>query len=189
MDIAPDKERLRRLRGITEAHIGKEILFCPKCEWQFAPGEYGRVVCPDCGDCMHISRIDQELLNLIYYGNIRRRGVLPPYFSGSDGQIPIRDFAEQLIRWVMIPLQDYRGIRIGTVARFLHEPEIVESHLAADYILYTPSVHTATKVVFIHTLDTLLIGPVCRAHRDIEMKLMITEVVYCSILGRLPLQS
>lgn len=68
MYIVPNKERLSILDGITEEFIGQQVLFCPECDWQLPPGYVGKPKCAECGAHLHVSMIDQELVDLINGG-------------------------------------------------------------------------------------------------------------------------
>ena len=62
----PNVERLSKLRGLTEDDIGKQVAFCPKCLWQLDLDAACKPVCPVCRhDELHVSRIDEDLLELI----------------------------------------------------------------------------------------------------------------------------
>lgn len=65
MYIEPNKERLYKLRGISESDIGQQILFCPECDWQLSPGGVCKNMCPECGSKLHVSMIDKELIELV----------------------------------------------------------------------------------------------------------------------------
>lgn len=57
---ASNKERLKKL-SFESSDMGKEILFCPICEFQLKPGECAKPECPDCHHYLHIITVTWDL--------------------------------------------------------------------------------------------------------------------------------
>jgi hypothetical protein len=68
MYIEPDLERLVELRGITEASMGLQVMFCPRCNYQYEPGIFGKNECPGCKAKMHVIPIDRDLVEVVRNG-------------------------------------------------------------------------------------------------------------------------
>lgn len=62
--ILTNLNRLQKLK-FEISDIGKSILFCPDCVFQFYAGVAAKSVCPDCGQRMHVVTITQELFELV----------------------------------------------------------------------------------------------------------------------------
>ena len=64
MFLIPNKHRLRLL-NLSGFKIGEQVLFCPDCDWQADQPLAMKPVCPKCNASLHVSRIDEELVELI----------------------------------------------------------------------------------------------------------------------------
>ena len=86
MYIEPNKERLSRLRNISDTDLGLQIAFCPECDWQFTVRASCGNKCPDCGSNLHLTTVDNDLLELINGGMTRKdrdRYATPVYVGSS----------------------------------------------------------------------------------------------------------
>ena len=64
MYFEPDRERLSKLNTFG-LKIGDSLLFCPICDYQAPEPNIGmKAICPMCKHGLHITKVDQELLDL-----------------------------------------------------------------------------------------------------------------------------
>ena len=64
MYMTPKPEILSQL-CLMDGKIGDEILFCPECLFQYPPRTGTIPMCPRCLTRLNITKIDQELIDLI----------------------------------------------------------------------------------------------------------------------------
>jgi hypothetical protein len=68
MYIDPDLDRLVELKGISPKTIGLQVMFCPRCDFQFEPGVFGKNECPGCRQALHLTTIDADLVQVVENG-------------------------------------------------------------------------------------------------------------------------
>ena len=61
---SPNLERLQKL-SFDEKDIGKDILYCHKCDFQYSPGIITKPICPNCKNRMYVTTLTKELYKLI----------------------------------------------------------------------------------------------------------------------------
>lgn len=65
MHITPNTDRLKLL-DVSNFQLGDTVLFCPKCTWQAEqPHIAMKNECPVCYSSLHVSKIDDDLVELI----------------------------------------------------------------------------------------------------------------------------
>lgn len=64
MYMVPNETRLQRLR-LAGHKLNNYVTFCPECDFQYDPGEFGPNACPDCRHHpLHNSKVTDDLVEL-----------------------------------------------------------------------------------------------------------------------------
>lgn len=83
MNYTPNVERQRML-NVNNFKNKQELLFCPDCIWQASEPLGMKPWCPECGAALHVTRVSDELRELITDGVELNFTDLPEWLRGTN---------------------------------------------------------------------------------------------------------
>jgi hypothetical protein len=64
MYFEPDKQRLSHLR-LDGYPPQAQLVFCPRCDFQYPPQSAGPRWCPQCDAILHLTTVTRDLIELV----------------------------------------------------------------------------------------------------------------------------